>query len=362
MREVVDQISEKHWRTIQNVAHQIAGRKARRSHHHYSIPRELQDRRRQSAFKDIAGSHRGEIADWIRQDGDHTEHVAHAEGGSLSNAMRHTLHVAHHIYRRDLQEHQRTGGSLLDLPKGIKRLGTMLVDTGKVLGVQADVAGDKFLHEIGIRKHLKYRSADVDQQMAFHARLNQEVYKENPGDVGTYKYLKEDSTRDYGVFHDGHKTYMVFRGTDPSKATKNNDLIDDARIATGLTGEMTTNEGAQAKLRELIQRHGDHNVNVSGYSLGGGRMLQAIQASDIYKGLGDDNYALAPGLTTNHPQFKKFATYSKMQYAYHHNDVVANGLLAHSNDQHHVFYDDANPLQGHLFLDKLASKHKVAPT
>ena len=351
MHEIVDQHSHKHWRTIQNVAHQIAGRKARRGHHHLDIPREMQDRRRQSAFKDIAASHKEQITGWLREDGDHSQHVEQADGGSLTNALRHTLHVAHHVYRRDLE---RSGGAL-DLHKGVKRLGTMLGDTAKVLGVQADVAGDKFLHHLGVRKHLKYRSAEGNDSMALHARLNREVYKENPGDVGALRYSAEDSTKDYGVFHDGHhKAYMVFRGTDPSKITENNDLIDDARIATGLTGEMTTNSGAQAKLRELIQRHGDHNVNVSGYSLGGGRMLQAIQSSDIYKGLGDDNFALAPGLTTGHPQFKKFATYSKMQYAYHHNDVVANGLLAHKNDQHHIFYDEANPVKGHLFLDKLA--------
>ena len=151
------------------------------------------------------------------------------------------------------------------------------------------------------------------------------------------------------------KAYMVFRGTDPSKAHQNMDLIDDARIATGLTGEFVTNAGAKAKLKELIARHGDHQVNVSGYSLGGGRMLEAISDGEIYKGLGTDNYALAPGLTTAHGQLKRFSTYGKMQYAYHHNDAVSNGMLAHKNDTHHVFYDEANPLKSHLFLDRLAN-------
>jgi len=70
---------------------------------------------------------------------------------------------------------------------------------------------------------------------------------------------------------------------------------------------------------------------------------------------GNDNFALAPGLTAVHPQFKRFANFSKVQYAYHHNDAVANSLLAEQDDRHHVFYDEADPLKAHLFLDKLAS-------
>ena len=148
---------------------------------------------------------------------------------------------------------------------------------------------------------------------------------------------------------------MVIYSTRQAAAHQNMDLIDDARIATGLTGEFVTNAGAKAKLKELIARHGDHQVNVSGYSLGGGRMLEAISDGEIYKGLGTDNYALAPGLTTAHGQLKRFSTYGKMQYAYHHNDAVSNGMLAHKNDTHHVFYDEANPLKSHLFLDRLAN-------
>ena len=129
MQHLVSNLTQKNWRTVQNVAHQIAGRKARRSHHPLNIPRELQDRRRQSAFKDIASSAKSQIAAWIEEDGHHHDHVANAHGGSLSNAMRHVLHTAHHVYQR---EHQRTGGGL-DLPNGIKRLGTMLHHAGKSL-------------------------------------------------------------------------------------------------------------------------------------------------------------------------------------------------------------------------------------
>jgi len=346
---VVSAFPQKHWRTVQNVAHQIAGRKARRSHHHLNIPRELQDRRRQSAFKDIASSAKTQIASWIKEDGHHHNHVENAHGGSLSNAMRHVFHTAHHVYQRD----SRVGGGLA-VPNGIKRLGTMLHHAGKSLGVQADVASDQFLNKIGIRKELKYHSAENNDQLRLHARLNREVYKEDRGDVDGYEYSHDDSTKDFGVWQKDGKAMMVFRGTDPSKAMLNNDFIDDARIATGLTKEFTTNDAAQMKIKELLNRHGDHHVNVSGYSLGGGRMLQAISSGGIYDRLGNDNFALAPGLTAVHPQFKRFANFSKVQYAYHHNDAVANSLLAEKDDRHHVFYDEANPIKAHLFLDKLA--------
>ena len=207
MQRLVSNLSEKHWRTVQNVAHQIAGRKARRSHHHLDIPREMQDRRRLSAFKDIASSAKHQIASWIGEDGHHHDHVANAHGGSLSNAMRHVLHTAHHVYQRD----NRTGGGLnLQMPNGIKRLGTMLHHAGKSLGVQADVASDQFLNKVGIRKELKYKSAENNDQLRFHARLNREVYKENRGDVGDYKYSHDDSTTDFGVWkHHGEGKAMV---------------------------------------------------------------------------------------------------------------------------------------------------------
>ena len=347
MHRVLSEMSNKDWRTVQNVAHQIAGRKAKRGHYHLNIPREMQDRRRQNAFKDIAGSHKMQILSWMKEDGHHYDHVEAAQGGSLSNAMRHVLHTAHHVYRRDARE----GGGL----NGIKRIGSMLSSAGKSLGVQADVTTDKFLHKIGIRKNLKYQSAEKNEDLRFHAKLNKEVYKDTRGNVGDYIYSHKDSNEDFGVWEKDGKAMVVFRGTDPAKAFENNDLIDDARIATGLTKEFTTNSSAQDKIKELLDRHGDHNVNVSGYSLGGGRMLQAISSGGIYDRLGNENFALAPGLTSIHPQFKRFANMNKVQFAYHHNDAVANSLLAEKDDRHHVFYDEDNPVNAHLFLDKLAS-------
>ena len=364
MYDLVDSYTDKQWRTIQNVASQIAGRKPKRSHYHLNVPREMQDRRRQSPFKDIAHSDRTQVRDWIKEDGDHSNHAS-MTGGSLSNALRHTLHVAHHVYRRDVRSHvenHRQGGNVFDdigsaiqdAPKGLKRIGDTLEGTGRALGVQADIMGDKFLNEVGIRKHKKYQSADVDDKMRLHARFAKEVYKDERGDVDGYKYLAEDSTKDYGVFEKDGKAMMVFRGTDPKKALKNNDLIDDARIATGTTLELATNKSAKDKINELLDRYGDHNVDTSGYSLGGGRQLQLLNDSSIYKRLGDENYSLAPGLTAMNANLKKYSSYDKMHYVYAHNDAVANSLLAYKNDNHSVFYDYTDPLKAHLFLDDLA--------
>ena len=89
MHHIVDNFTDKQWRTVQNVASQIAGRKPKRSHYHLNVPRDMQDRRRQSAFKDIANSYKHQIRDWIKDDGEHNKHKD-MTGGSLSNAMRHT--------------------------------------------------------------------------------------------------------------------------------------------------------------------------------------------------------------------------------------------------------------------------------
>ena len=240
--------------------------------------------------------------------------------------------------------------AVVDAPKGLKRIGDTLDNTMRATGVQADIMGDKFLHQIGIRKHKKYESAHITNDIKLHSLLNQEVYKSDRGDVDGWSYLANDSTNDYGVWSKGGEAMFVFRGTDPSKAMDNKDLIDDARIATGTTLELTTNKTAKDKMIELFDRFGDHHVNTSGYSLGGGRQLQLLNDSDIYKRLGDKSYTLAPGVTALNPNLKKYASYDKMHYVYAHNDVVANSLLAHKNDNHSVLYNYSDPLKAHLFL------------
>ena len=387
VHQIIDKYTSSQWKEIQNAAHQIAGRKPKRNRYNLRVPRHLQDRRRQSAFKDIANSDRNQVRDWVREDGSHNDHIEHGQNGSLSNAFRHTLHVMHHVYRRDLQEHHdRVGGGLFedvgnfvqkdvieagakqvqnevenvnraitkDIPKGLERVGNTLEGTGKMMGVQADIAADDFLNKVGIRKQKRYHSAHITDEMTLHARLNKEVYKGERGDVDGWSYLSKDSNNDYGVWEKDGEAMMVFRGTDPSKAFKNMDLVDDGRIATGTTLELDTNKSARDKMLELLDRYGDHKVNTSGYSLGGGRQLQLLNDNDIYSRLGDKSYSLAPGLTAFNPNLKKYSTYDKVHYVYGHNDMVANSLLANKNDNHSVFYNYSDGLKAHLFLDDLA--------
>ena len=184
MHHLLDSFSTKHWREIQNASSQIAGRKPRRNRYHLDGPREMQDRRRQSAFKDIAGSDRHQVRQWVREDGSHNDHLKQGHQGSLSNALRHTLHVMHHVYQRDLHAHhgegeEKVGGGLLDdvgnfvkkdviesgakqfshevdrferatkeVPKGLTRIGDTLEGTARHMGVQADIAGDSYLHDV----------------------------------------------------------------------------------------------------------------------------------------------------------------------------------------------------------------------
>lgn len=66
VHQIIDRYTNRQWKDIQNAAHQIAGRKPKRRQYNLRVPRHLQDRRRQSAFKDIANSDRNQVRDWVR--------------------------------------------------------------------------------------------------------------------------------------------------------------------------------------------------------------------------------------------------------------------------------------------------------
>ena len=55
VRHIIKQYTGKQFRTIKQLASQIAGRKPGRGHYDFRVPRELQDRRQRNPFKDIAG-------------------------------------------------------------------------------------------------------------------------------------------------------------------------------------------------------------------------------------------------------------------------------------------------------------------
>jgi len=242
---------------------------------------------------------------------------------------------------------------------GIKRGVDVLDSTAKAVGVQADVLGDKFLHAVGLRNQKKYQDAEVTDQMKFHARLNKSAYGtvDKREDVGDFKYLKDDSTDDYAVYSDGKKAYFTFRGTRPKEAItgQNDDLLEDGKIALGTTATMSGMNDARSRINKLLDRFGDHNVNLSGYSLGGGRMFEALEDSKLYSRLGEDNFAVAPGITHLNTNISKYANMDKVGMAFSHVDPVANSLMGHLNDRIHVNYSYVNPIAAHTtYLSDLA--------
>ena len=393
MDRVLDSYSDKQYRLIQQLSSQIAGRKPGRRHYDFKVAREHQDRRRQSPFKDIAHSYKSDVAGWIRED----KHGA-VDGLSLANAVRHNIHVLHHTYRRDFHEHLKTydfydklkkhydkqGGSLGSLlnsgarslgefsssvNKGLDsaakdthnflgRMKSTLVDTARSQGVQADVYGDDFLSKVGIRKR-KYHSAEITPEMKLHARLAKSAYMNinERTDVDDWKYQRDDSSDLYSTYLKDGKAIVHFRGTSPGAALagKNTDLIDDAHIAFGAANEMSGMDDARHRVNDLITRYGAGNVNLSSYSMGGGRAMELMRDKKIYAGLGNDNYMLAPGVTSLNPHLEEFAKMQKANYVYGFQDNVSNALLAHSNDHHHVMYNTSeNAFDAHMMLDRLS--------
>ncbi len=137
MDHFADQLTDKNWRVVKQLAGQISGRKPRRNHHDFGVESHHRRRGGQSPFKDIADSDKSEVAHWIREDKHH-----HIVGGSLSDAMKHTFHVLHHTYRRDYHK----GGSFFD------RIGSTLENIGRAGLSQADILADKFLSGMGLTK------------------------------------------------------------------------------------------------------------------------------------------------------------------------------------------------------------------
>ena len=299
VRHIIEQYTGKQFRTIKQLASQIAGRKPGRGHYNFRVPRELQDRRQKNPYKDIAASDIPTLTTWLEEDGHHGDH-AKRTGGSLSNAFRHIIGTMHHTVRRDVHEHlqkhhadlhaklkvKHKGGSLGSLlsdgwnaitgaadklgstiSTGLKRGYDVLDNTAKAVGVQADVLSDKFLHAVGLRSQKKYQDAEVTDQMRFHARLNKSVYGsvDDREDVGDFKYIRDESTDDFGVYSDGKKAYFTFRGTRPKEALtgQNNDLLEDGKIALGTTSTMTGIDDARSRIRKLISKYGEHNVSLS---------------------------------------------------------------------------------------------------
>ena len=105
----------------------------------------------------------------------------------------------------------------------------------------------------------------------------------------------------------------------------------------------------------MIDKYGSGNVSLSGYSLGGSKAVQLTQEKDLRSHLGT-TVALAPGMSPLDDQLRQKARDHKIDYFYHHNDGVANALLAHSGANHTVHYSERDAVKSHMLLDRLAGK------
>lgn len=81
---------------------------------------------------------------------------------------------------------------------------------------------------------------------------------------------------DYGLYSKGGKATLIFRATDP---TKLNDIGADFEIALGRENHSKRFRGAEDAYSRAVQKYGEGNVDVAGFSLGGS---QAMYISDKY--------------------------------------------------------------------------------
>ena len=84
-------------------------------------------------------------------------------------------------------------------------------------------------------------------------------------------------------------------------------------------------------------------------------MFETLEDSDLYSKLGDDNFAIAPGVTNLNTNIGKYARMEKVGMAFSHIDPVANSLMGHLNDRMHINYSYVNPIAAHTtFLTDMA--------
>ena len=219
-----------------------------------------------------------------------------------------------------------------------------------------DVAADDLLHRIGLRHTRKYDSASVDDQLRAHALMQKDAYLGVNDRKGTdrFEYIKRYSTDKYATYKDldnDGKVVVAFRGTDPKQAIHNNDLIEDVNIAAGNVNAISEFDDYKNHVARMLDEYGDGNVSLSGYSLGGAKAVALTRDQELRSRLGT-TMALAPGITATDKHLADKAHDTKIQYYYHHTDNVANALLNHGGSNHHVFYNQYDPLKAHMVLDE----------
>ena len=343
--QYIENLKSSHFKIIQHAASQIAGRRAKKHAPDFRIDRSRQHRARQSPYKDLADSTQRQVASWIKED--------RHEGGSLFEAFGDAVGVLHH------HRATRQGGGLFDtIGAHAKKINGALGNLAETARVNIDVGADDFLHRVGLRQEKKYQDDSVSKNFRDHAVLHKDAYLSVNDRKGTdrFEYMKEKSTGKYATYKDKESGKIVvgFRGTSPAQALTNNDLVEDAHIAAGTVKDMSEYEDYINHIQGLVKEHGSGNVSLSGYSLGGGKVLELMQDKRIRSDMGQA-HALAPGITALDDKLKQKATDHKISMFYHHNDAVANSMLEHSGSNHTVHYSESNPINSHMLLDRIAN-------
>ena len=124
-------------------------------------------------------------------------------------------------------------------------------------------------------------------------------------------------------------------------------------MASGDVRAMSDYQSYKNHVQNMIDEYGSGNVSLSGYSLGGSKAVQLTQEKELRSHLGT-TVALAPGMSPLDSQLQQKARDSKIDYFYHHNDGVANSLLAHGVN-HTVHYSEDDAVKSHMLLDRLSS-------
>jgi len=341
--EYIRNLKPSQFKLLRHAASQLAGRKAKRHTYNYQLTRAQQHRSRESPYKDIADSSQRDLVRYLAEDAHHNGH--------LYEAITDSVELMHRHVKKAGDVGGAVGGSFLGKMHGTLR---NLAETARV---NLDVAADDFVHRIGLSSRRKYVSGVVHDDFRQHARLHQDAYLSVHERKGTanYEYLQDDSGDKHAVYknRDTGKVVFALRGTKPDKALLNNDLVEDLQIATGKAGETEQYETYVNKIQSLIKQHGAGNVSLSGYSKGGAEAVHLTQDDRLRSHLGQ-TMAIAPGASPLDDQLEQKARDHKISYLYHHNDAVANSNLEHSGANHHVLYNESDPLRSHLLLDRLA--------
>ena len=347
MLDFIKNLRPSDFKLIQHAAAQIAGRKAKRHAPNFQVSSEERRKGRHSPWKDLADAHQSDVAKWVNEDGH-----KHVTGGSLSEAFQHTIHVMHK------RVHPKTGGSfdLSDLHNNkITRTLGNLAETARV---NVDVTADDFLNRIGLRHERKYKDGKITTDFRDHARIHKDAYKSLEDREGTadYNYLRKDSTDKYATYRHkkSGKVVVAFRGTSPKQALNNNDLVEDGHIAAGDIRKASDYGSYKQHIENMLDVHGDGNVSLSGYSLGGAKAEALTQEKSLRSRLGQ-TISIAGGASPLDDSLRQKARDSKISHIYHHNDGVANAKLQHSGTNHTVLYSEGDAVKSHMLLDRLAN-------